>query len=169
MVRPALQQAAGIGRDLSAVTHPWLCGDCGAVNQVHLIGLVATGPHPVGGSGAVGFLLVTERDHGTGIDRHRVLVEPSLQVDVTGFAVGETVYVRGRLGRFDDTRRVTVIAAEAWSILPPLAAPGPDGPPSRTHASPVQHQRRGHFRRVGIGTSRERLVRVRPATVTGRR
>jgi len=88
---------------------------------------------------------------------------------VTTFAVGETVYVRGRLGRFDDTRRVAVIAAEAWSILPPPAIPDLDGPPARTHASPVEHQRRGHLRHVGIGTPRERLVWVRPATVTGRR
>jgi len=139
------------------------------VNQAHLIGFVATRPHSVGRSGAVGFLLVTERDHATRIDRHRVVVEPNQRVDVTSFAVGESVYVRGRLGRFDDTRRVAVIAAEAWSIVPAPSAPDPDVPASRTHASPVEHQRRGHLRHVGIGTPRERLVWVRPATVTGRR
>ena len=139
------------------------------MNQVYLIGVVATRSYSSGECGAVGFVLITERARGGGVDRHRIVVEPTSPVDVTTFAVGETVYVRGRLGRFDDTRRVAVIAAEAWSIVPAPSAPDPDVPASRTHASPVEHQRRGHLRHVGIGTPRERLVWVRPATVTGRR
>jgi hypothetical protein len=139
------------------------------VNQAHLIGLIATRSYSIGESGAVGFVLITERTHSLGFDRHRVVAEPDTPVDMTTFAVGETVYVRGRLGRFDGTRRVAVIAAEAWSILPPPAAPDPDGAPSRTHASPAEHQRRAHLRRVGIGTPRERLVQVRQAKVGGRR
>lgn len=139
------------------------------MNQVHLIGLVATRSYSIGESGAVGFVLITERARGLGIDRHRVVTEPSSLLDMNAFAVGESVYVQGRLGRFDDTRRVAVIVAEAWSILSPLAAPVPGLSPSRTHASPVEHQRRGHLRRVGIGTLRERLVWVQPATVSGRR
>jgi hypothetical protein len=135
------------------------------MNQVHLIGPVAARTYSIGTSGAVGFVLITERARGVGIDRHRVVAEPTSPVAVTTFAVGETVYVRGRLGRFDDTRRVAVIAAEAWSILPPPPVPDPEEPPSRTHASPVEHQRRAHLRRVGIGTPRERLVWVRQANV----
>ena len=137
------------------------------MNQVHLIGLVATRSYSIGESGAVGFVLITEQTRGVGIDRHRVVAESDLPVDVTTFAVGETVYVRGRLARFDDTRRVAVIAAETWSILPPPTVPDPEEPLSRTHASPVEHQRRGHLRRVAIATPRERLVWIRQTTVGG--
>ena len=38
--------------------------------------------------------------------------------------------------------------------------------PKGTHASPAPHERVGHFRRVGVGTDRERLVWIRPTLVS---
>jgi hypothetical protein len=42
---------------------------------------------------------------------------------------------------------------------------GESAPPAR--ASPVTHERAGHFRRVAVGTPREHLVWVRSTTVRG--
>jgi hypothetical protein len=57
-----------------------------------------------------------------------------------------------------------VIAERTFSTLP--APPPPEeGPVTGSHASPREHLRAGHGRRVAIGTARERLVWVRPATV----
>ena len=138
------------------------------LNRVDLIGLVATRPQRLGPDGGVSLLLLTQRDErGMRVDRHRVIARPGSLADLSSFAPGDSVYISGRLGRYDQTRRVGVIAREAWSLLPPAAPAAPAEPdgPERTHASPVAHERRGHARIVGRGTIREHLVWVRPTIV----
>lgn len=135
------------------------------LNRVDLIGLVASRAQRVGADGA-GLLLLTQRDdRGLGVDRHRVIAEPGSGADLSVFAPGETAYISGRLGRYDQTRRVAVIAREAWSLLPAPSLVSAAAAPERSHASPAPHLRRGHPRIVGRGTARERVVWVRPARV----
>jgi len=104
-----------------------------------------------------------ETRRGTFVDRHRV------HATTTGsWAVGTLVLVEGALTR-DAQRRRHIVQAFRVTVLEEPALPGPlatsPQEPERTHASPVTHQRVGHFRRVGIGTPRERLVWVRATTV----
>jgi hypothetical protein len=130
-----------------------------------LIGLVGCWPRPVGPAGDLGFVLLTERDPlGQRVDRHRVILGGIHLPDIDDFAPGATVYVEGHIARQGESWRVSVIAGCAWSILP---APPPPvaGEPTSSHASPREHQRSGHPRRVAIATPRERLVWVRPTTV----
>jgi hypothetical protein len=135
------------------------------VNVACFIGLVACLPRPVGGDGEVGFLLLTQRDlSGQRADRHRVILSPLHTPDLAEFTPGATVYVEGHLARHGERRRVSVIARRAWSIAPAPPLPEEDRP-TGTHASPREHQRAGHPRRVAIGTARERLTWVRPTTV----
>jgi hypothetical protein len=138
------------------------------VNKACFIGLVACVPRPVGGDGEVGFLLITQRDPaGDRIDRHRVILPARHAPDLAEFSPGATVYVEGHLARHGDRGRVSVIAHRAWSIaLAPPAAE--EAPASGTHASPREHPRAGHARRVAIGTPREHLIWVRPTTVHSR-
>ena len=74
-------------------------------------------------------------------------------------------YVEGRLGRIDARRPVAVIATQAWPIQPTPPPPPAESPGAGSHASPREHLRRGHPRRIAIGTRRERLIWVRPTTV----
>ncbi len=135
------------------------------MNRVCLIGLVGCWPRPVGPAGDLGFVLLTERDPlGQRVDRHRVILGGIHLPDISDFAPGATVYVEGHLAHQGESRRVSVIAGCAWSILPAPPPPVADEP-SSSHASPREHQRAGHPRRVAIGTSRERLIWVRPTTV----
>jgi hypothetical protein len=135
------------------------------MNTACLIGLVACRPRPVGAEGEVGFLLLTQRDPaGERVDRHRVILSPLHTPDLAEFLPGATVYVEGHLARNGERRRVSVMAHRAWSIAP--APPPPDdASPVIAHASPREHQRAGHARRVAIGTAGERLIWVRPTTV----
>jgi hypothetical protein len=135
------------------------------VNVACLIGLVACLPRPVGADGEVGFLLLTQRDPtGERVDRHRVILPARHAPDISEFSPGATVYVEGHLARHGARGRVSVIARRAWSIAPaPPAAE--EAPATGTHASPREHQRAGHARRVAIGTVRERLIWVRPTVV----
>ena len=135
------------------------------MNKACLIGLVACVPRPVGGDGEVGFLLLTQRDaSGERVDRHRVILPARHAPDIAEFSPGATVYVEGHLARHGERQRVSVVAHRAWTIAP--APPPPEEErPSGTHASPREHERAGHARRVAIGTARERLVWVRPTTV----
>ena len=135
------------------------------MNKACLIGLVACVPRPVGGDGEVGFLLLTQRDPaGERVDRHRVILPARHAPDIAELSPGATVYVEGHLARHGERQRVSVIAHRAWSIAPAPPAPEEDRS-SGTHASPREHQRAGHARRLAIGTARERLVWVRPTTV----
>jgi hypothetical protein len=135
------------------------------VNSACLIGLVACLPRPVGADGEVGFLLLTQRDaSGERVDRHRVILSPLHTPDLAEFLPGATVYVEGHLARHGERQRVSVIAHRAWSIAPAPPAPE-EAPGTGTHASPREHQRAGHARRVAIGTATERLIWVQPTIV----
>jgi len=119
----------------------------------------------VGPAGDLGFVLLTQRDlSGQRVDRHRVILPARHVPDLAEFSPGATVYVEGHLARHGERGRVSVIAHRAWSIAPAPPAPEEDRP-TGTHASPREHQRAGHARRVAIGTASERLVWVRPTTV----
>jgi len=135
------------------------------VNRVCLIGLVACLPRPVGTDGDLGFLLLTRRDPaGERVDRHRVILTPLHVPDLAEFTPGATVYVEGHLARHGERGRVSVIAERAFATLP--APPPPEeAAVTGSHASPREHLRAGHARRVAIGTASERLVWVRPTTV----
>ncbi|PZR78647.1 MAG: hypothetical protein DLM65_12360 [Candidatus Aeolococcus gillhamiae] len=134
------------------------------MNTVHLIGLVGCRPRAVGSVGDKGFVLLTLADAtARRVDRHRVIVAAHSSADIGNFTPGESVYVEGRLGRSGEGGRVAVIAAQAWSILPAPPPPA-DAAAAGSHASPREHLRRGHARRIAIGTPRERLIWVRPTT-----
>ena len=135
------------------------------MNRACLIGLVACVARPVGTDGDLGFLLLTRRDPaGERVDRHRVILTPLQVPDLAEFTPGATVYVEGHLARHGERGRVSVIAERAFATLP--APPPPEeAAVTRSHASPREHLRAGHARRVAIGTARERLIWVRPTTV----
>ena len=135
------------------------------MNRACLIGLVACFPRPVGEDGDLGFLLLTQRDPtGERVDRHRVILTPLQVPDLAEFTPGATVYVEGHLARHGERGRVAVVAERAFATL--LAPPPPEeAPVTGSHASPRDHLRAGHARRVAIGTASERLIWVRPATV----
>jgi len=135
------------------------------VNRACFIGLVACVARPVGTDGDLGFLLLTRRDPaGERVDRHRVILTPLHVPDLAEFTPGATVYVEGHLARHGERGRVSVIAEHAFATLP--APPPPEeAAATGSHASPREHLRAGHARRVAIGTARERLVWVRPTTV----
>ena len=135
------------------------------MNRACLIGLVACLPRTVAQSGDLGFLLLTQRDPtGERVDRHRVILTPLQVPDLAEFTPGATVYVEGHLARHGERGRVSVIAERAFATLP--AAPPPaEAAVTGSHASPREHLRAGHARRVAIGTARERLIWVRPTTV----
>jgi hypothetical protein len=82
---------------------------------------------------------------------------------VLALGVGQQIVVTGTVQR-DRRKRVIVVARELWPIGD---VPGGTEPSASvgTHASPREHQRAGHWRRVSIGGPRERLVWVRTTTV----
>ena len=136
------------------------------MNQVHLIGVVASTQRARDGAQSVGFqLLITERVDGAGVDRHRLLVDR--RSDAQEWELGDTVYVHGEVRR--RTGRCVVVVVGGFRVAsampPPRRALADRG---GTHRPPVGHQRRGYLRRVASGTDRERLVWVRPTTVRGR-
>src|SRR5580700_7142899 len=108
-------------------------------------------------------LVVTAGGDGAFRERHRVVVERSITEVVLALGVGQQIFVTGTLQR-DHRNRVIVVARELWPIgdVPSETAVGVS---IGTHASPRQHQRAGHWRRVSIGGPRERLVWVRTTTV----
>ena len=134
------------------------------VNAVYIMGMVAARPFRDAEQEQCALLVVTAELHGDVRARHRVIAVGGLANVAATLVVGQSVYVTGRLQR-DDSQRVIVVARDLW----PLAdAPEPpsDAAPTSTHASPREHQRTGHWRRISIGSKRERLVWVRPTTVS---
>ena len=110
---------------------------------------MASRPHDL--DGAVGIIVVTPRDErGMGVDRHRVIAACGSYADISALAPGESVYVSGRLGHWGEKgHRSAVIAAAAFSLLPPSIGGERDEPSGRHHAPPVAHDRRGHARILG--------------------
>jgi hypothetical protein len=137
-----------------------------SVNRVCLIGRIAARPWPADGGALV--LVTTVRPARTGevvVDRH--LVQASAEA-TAGLSTGALVLVEGALTRDQRRRRHVVLARRIVGLVeaaPPVIT---QSPPTDTHASPMPHERVGHFRRVGLGTPRERLVWVRETTVGAR-
>ena len=134
-----------------------------SVNVVCLIGLVAVRPTWDQESSLASVLVVTAGGDGAFRERHRVVVKRSIAGPALALGVGQQVYVAGTVQR-DHSNRVIVVARELWPIGD---VPGGTEPSASvgTHASPREHQRAGHWRRVSIGGPRERLVWVRTTTV----
>ena len=134
-----------------------------SVNVVCLIGLVAVRPTWDQESSLASVLVVTAGADGGFRERHRVVVERSITEVVLALGVGQQIFVIGTVQR-DHRNRAIVVARELWPI-----GDVPGGTASSasvgTHASPHEHQRAGHWRRVSIGGPRERLVWVRTTTV----
>ena len=58
-----------------------------------------------------------------------------------------------------------VLASRVSVLIEPQEPSAPDRSAGGTHASPAAHDRRGHWRTLGRGTARERMVWVRTTTV----
>lgn len=132
-----------------------------SVNRVWLMGHVSAALRPT--SDGAEFLVATVRHlvASTRIDRHLVRSADSPESLLTG----AHVMVEGRLA-FDENRQRHVIIADRIVDLAPPPGPGlGPGPLTSTHASPSPHERAGHWRRIGTGTPRERLVWVRATAV----
>jgi len=134
-----------------------------SVNAVHLIGLVAARPALDRQRASASLLVVTARSDGALRECHRVVAERGLADVVLTLSVGQTVFVAGSLQR-DHARRLIVVAGALWALGD---APGHpvDAEAQGTHASPREHERVGHWRRVFLGSPREHLVWVRSTTV----
>ena len=134
-----------------------------SLNRVWLLGRVAD-PCVVTDDGVM--LTVATVDGaaiGEMVERHLVRYVSDVPDPLT---VGSLVMVAGCVTVDEHLQRAVVVASEVTALVQAreLAAPAPSG---GTHASPVAHQRAGHFRRVGVGTERERLVWVHSTAVGG--
>jgi hypothetical protein len=134
-----------------------------SVNVVCLVGLVAVRPTWDQESSLASVLVVTAGGDGAFRERHRVVVERSFAGAVLALGVGQQIFVTGTVQR-DHRNRVIVVARELWPIGDVPAGTASSASVG-THASPREHQRAGHWRRVSIGGPRERLVWVRTTTV----
>jgi hypothetical protein len=92
------------------------------------------------------------------IDRFRLR-----SVDAQIPPLGSEVLVEGSIVSQGSNR--VVIAANVTVLLEPPEPFAPEPSAGGTHASPTAHARRGHWRRLGRGTTRERMVWVRSTTV----
>jgi hypothetical protein len=134
-----------------------------SVNAVCLIGFVADRPTWDQVSSLASVLVVTAGGDRAFRERHHVVVEPSMAGAVLALGVGQQIFVTGTVQR-DHRDRVIVVARDLWPVADAPGAPEPSASVG-THASPREHQRAGHWRRVSIGGPRERLVWVRTTTV----
>jgi hypothetical protein len=131
------------------------------LNRVWLLGHVGAAPRTTPDGALI--LLATLRSgrSGTVVERHLVRAD---EADASDLQTAALVLVEGLLTRDDARRRHVVRAMRMTRLIDPDPIEGSE--PSRgTHASPAPHERVGHFRRVAVGTSRERLVWVRPSAV----
>jgi hypothetical protein len=134
-----------------------------SVNAVCLIGLVAVRPMWDEESSLASVLVVTAGGDGAFRERHRVTVGRSIADVALALCVGQQVFVAGTVQR-DQRNRVIVVVRDLWPIGDMPAETTVSAPMGR-HASPREHPRAGHWRRVSIGGPRERLVWVRTTTV----
>ena len=135
------------------------------MNRAFLVGLIGSRPVHLRSSGETGFLVLTPRDAGgERVDRHRVVLQRPQLADLAELVPGATVYVEGYLARHGGRDRACIVAERAWTVSPAPPAPRQSAP-AGSHASPREHLRAGHARRVGIGTPFERVIWVRPTTV----
>jgi len=134
-----------------------------SVNRVWLMGVVAVVPRPVSdelGGGEVSLVGVLRRGGAEGVDRFRVR-----SLDASLPSVGTEVLIEGSVVA-QGSRRV-VLATRVVVLGEPTERSVPGAPVGSTHASPAQHDRRGHWRTLGRGTARGRIVWVRSTTVGG--
>jgi hypothetical protein len=138
-----------------------------SLNVVHLLGLVVARPALDVAQRRCTLLVVTTPTVRDIHERHRVLAGGALATVAAELVVGQSVLVAGRLAR-DERGRVVSVARELWAVAEaPEAARGTPAI-GRHHASPREHERAGHWRRIHTGTARERLSWVRATTVRGR-
>ena len=135
-----------------------------SLNLIHLIGLVAARPSTREPERACTVLLVTCSSHGEDRQRHRVVAYGRLAGTASGLTVGEPVFVAGRLGH-DERHRVITVARELWAVSEPPLQLRPPAATEGHHASPRDHERVGHWRRINVATPRERLCWVRATAV----
>lgn len=128
---------------------------------MHLIGLVAATPLTGRPTATVTVLVVTGDD--TRRDRHRVVAEGHRAASLQSLRVGQPIVVIGTLRR-DERGRVVVLARDLWPTDDARPAPG-EVTATGGHASPREHDRSGHWRRIAIGSPREHLVWVRGTRV----
>jgi single-stranded DNA-binding protein len=145
------------------------------LNLVVLLGWVAEPPREAdAGSDTVRLTIATRTsDPVEDVQRHRVLAGRRLAHAARGLVTGQQVYLEGRFttatwtdDRGRRQRRVEVVAHTLWSVDGSPPPPSIQTEPTGTHASPRQHTRTGHWRRIAAGRPEERLVWVR-ATVVG--
>ena len=132
-----------------------------SVNRVWLMGVVALAPRPASdelGGGEVSLVAVPRQGKAEAFDRFRVR-----SLDASLPPVGTEVLVEGSVVT-QGSRRV-VLATRVIVLVEPAERSVPGAPVGGTHASPAQHDRRGHWRTLGRGTARERIVWVRSTTV----
>jgi hypothetical protein len=132
-----------------------------SVNRVWLMGVVALAPRPASdelGGGQVSLVGVLHHGKTEVVDRFRVR-----SLDASFPPVGTEILVEGSLVT-RGSRRV-VLATRVMVLVEPAERSVPSAPVGGTHASPTQHDRRGHWRTLGRGTARERIVWVRSTTV----
>jgi single-stranded DNA-binding protein len=145
------------------------------LNLVVLLGWVAEPPRePDASSDTVRLTIATRTsDPVEDVQRHRVLAGRRLADAARGLLTGQHVYLEGRLttatwtdDRGRRQRRVEVVAHALWSLDGSPPPPSSQREPTGTHASPRQHTRTGHWRRVHAGRADQHLVWIR-ATVVG--
>jgi hypothetical protein len=132
-----------------------------SVNRVWLMGVVALAPRPASdelGGGQVSLVGVLHHGKTEVVDRFRVR-----SLDASFPPVGTEILVEGAVVTHGSrrvvlaTRMIVLVESDDESYL--------GAPAAGTHASPTQHERRGHWRRLGPGTAHERVVWVRSTTV----
>ena len=129
------------------------------------MGTVGTPPRPVTdqiGGGWLFLLATLDRAGPTPrIERHRVRL---LSAEVPP-AIGSEVLVEGTLVLEVERRRHVVVGQTAILLNASGAPPSASSQILTHHQSPRPHERAGHWRRLGLGTPRERLVWVNSASV----
>jgi hypothetical protein len=137
----------------------------GGINKVWLIGMVSIAPEPVNdplGGGEVTLVSAVRQGQAEAVERFRVR---SLAGNLP--PVGTEVLVEGSLVTIDGRQRA-VLAREVTELNAAPDSPDRESSPAgAAHAAPVAHDRRGHWRTLGRGTARERLVWVRSTFVGG--
>ncbi len=131
------------------------------LNRAWLMGYIAATPRRTSDGTLILLAIPRSGTSGTVVERHLVRSDEAVASDVQ---TGTLVLIEGLLTRDDARRRHLVLARRLTKLLDPDPIEGSELPKG-THASPTPHERVGHFRRVSVGTARERLVWVRPTLV----
>ncbi len=132
------------------------------VNRVFLIGIVVR--PPVLCDGGARLLVGVSEAEGQRLQYVDVTLHRGRSTVVDDVAIAQAVYVEGHLVRSPDGR--PRVDALAFFLVGDAPSEPEHGEAARTtHASPRPHERSAHPRRIHLGTSRERVVWVRPCRV----